>query len=151
MSIPDDRVFLEWLILADSAQVVGNKLFLNGGGWDLLTVNAEFPIDQIIGIAASFAIPWNETNQPHLAEISILDEDGNIAIAKIGHQFEVGRPPGIPAGSTQRTQVAGTMVVRLAHTGGYSIRCQLDGEEQRQHAMFRVVAAPGAVPRKEAP
>lgn len=151
MSIPDDRVSLEWLILADSAQVVGNKLFLAGGGWDLLTVNAEFPIDQIIGIAASFAIPWNETNQPHLAEISILDEDGNAAIATIGHQFEVGRPPGIPAGSTQRTQVAGTMVVRIGHSGSYSIRCQIDGEEQHQRAMFRVVAGPGAVQRKENP
>jgi hypothetical protein len=151
MSLDTERVSLEWLILADSAQVVGNKLFLAGGGWDLLTVNAEFPVDQIIGIAASIAIPWNETNQPHLAEISILDEDGNAALAKIGHQFEVGRPPGIPAGSSQRTQVAGTLVIRINHTGSYSIRCQIDGEEQHSRAQFRVVAAPGAVPRKENP
>src|SRR5437773_10351851 len=66
MSIPGERVSLEWLILADSAQVVGNKLYLAGGGWDLLTINAEFPHDQIIGLAASFGVPWSETNQPHL-------------------------------------------------------------------------------------
>ena len=26
---------IEWLILADSAQIVGNKLYLLGGGWDV--------------------------------------------------------------------------------------------------------------------
>ena len=30
---------VEWLILADSAQVIGNKLYLLGGGWDQLAVN----------------------------------------------------------------------------------------------------------------
>ena len=149
MSIPSERVSLEWLILADSVQVAGNKLYLIGGGWDVLTVNTAFPHDQIIGIAASFAVPWNETNTPHLAEISIIDEDGNATMAKIGHQFEVGRPPGLPAGSSQRTQVGGTLAIRIEHAGSYSIRCQIDGEEQHQRALFRVVAGPGAVQRKE--
>ena len=151
MSIPGERVSLEWLILADSAQVVGNKLYLAGGGWDLLTINTEFPHDQIIGLAASFGVPWSETNQPHLAEISIIDEDGNAPLAKISHQFEVGRPPGMPAGSSQRTQVAGTLVLRINHAGNYSIRCQVDNEEQHQRAQFRVVAGPGVVQRQEPP
>src|SRR5688500_1930861 len=37
---------VEWLILADSAQVIGGKLFLLGGGWDVLTVNTSFPWQQ---------------------------------------------------------------------------------------------------------
>jgi len=37
---------VEWLILADAAQVVGNKLYLMGGGWDKLTINNVFPADQ---------------------------------------------------------------------------------------------------------
>jgi hypothetical protein len=151
MSIPDEKVSLEWLILADSAQVVGNKLYLIGGGWDLLTVNSEFPHNQIIGFAASFAVPWNETNQQHVAELSVIDEDGNAPIVKIGHQFEVGRPPGILVGSSQRTQVAGTMVLPLPHAGSYSIHCQIDGVEQHQRALFRVITGPGAVQRKESP
>jgi hypothetical protein len=150
VSIGSEHVSLEWLILADSAHVVGNKLYLVGGGWDVLTVNAEFPVDQIIGIAASFAVPWNETNQQHVAEITIVDEDGNAEMAKIGHQFEIGRPPGIPPASTQRTQVAGTMVLRINHGGIYSIRCQIDGEDQHQRALFRVVSGPG-VPQREPP
>jgi len=151
VSIADERVSLEWLILADSAYVVGNKLYLMGGGWDVLTVNSDFPVDQVIGIAASYSIPWGDTNQPHLAEINIIDEDGNASMAKIGHQFEVGRPPGIPAGSSQRTQMAGTIVLRISHPGNYSIRSQIDGEEQHLRAHFRVVAPPGVAPRKEAP
>jgi len=148
VNIPDDRVSLEWLILADAAHVVGNKLFLIGGGWDVLTVNTPFPHDQIIGIAASFTVPWNATNQQHAAEINILDEDGNASMATIGHQFEVGRPPGLPAGSSQRTQVGGTIAIRIPHPGSYSIRCQVDGEEQHQRALFRVVAGPGALQPK---
>ena len=148
MAGPGEGVSLEWLVLADSAHIVGNKLYLVGGGWDLLTVNTEFPHDQIIGIAASFTVPWNDTNQPHLVEIRIIDEDGNADLAKIGHQFEVGRPPGIPAGSSQRTQMAGTLVLRLSHPGNYSIRCSIDGQEQHQRALFRVLASsPAAPPR----
>ena len=29
---------VDWLILADSAQVTGGKLYMLGGGWDRLTV-----------------------------------------------------------------------------------------------------------------
>jgi hypothetical protein len=149
VSIGSERVALEWLILADAAHVVGNKLYLVGGGWDVLSVNAEFPVDQILGIAASFAVSWNETNQAHLAEITIVDEDGNAELAKIAHQFEVGRPPGIPAGTTQRTQVAGMMVLRIGHAGNYTIRCHIDGVPQQNRALFRVVAGPGVAPRKD--
>jgi hypothetical protein len=151
MSIPAERTSLEWLILADAAQIVGNKLYLIGGGWDVLTVNTAFPVDQIIGIAASFAVPWNETNQRHRAEITIIDEDGNTQMAGIANEFEVGRPPGIPAGSTQRTQVAGTLVLRITHAGNYSIRGTIDGEAQHQRAQFRVVAGPGVALRPEPP
>ena len=43
---------IEWLILADAAQVTGNKLYLLGGGWDRLNVNRDFPVNQHCAIAA---------------------------------------------------------------------------------------------------
>ena len=66
---------VEWLILADSAQVLGNKLYLLGGGWDLLTVNREFPVDQRCAVALSVRVPWNETNQKHTFELEVAGEE----------------------------------------------------------------------------
>ena len=48
---------VEWLILADSAQVTGGKLFLLGGGWDRVTANS-FPFAHNMSIAVSFRVPW---------------------------------------------------------------------------------------------
>jgi hypothetical protein len=93
---------VEWLILADSAQVVGGKLYLLGGGWDLLTVNQPFPVTRRSGLAASFRVPWTDTNFRHNVNITISDADGQ-ELAKIDGVR--GRPPTrIPVGSDQRAK-----------------------------------------------
>jgi hypothetical protein len=128
---------VEWLILADSAQVNGGKLYLLGGGWDVLTVNAMFPTQRHMGVATAFRIPWTETNVRHNVELRIVTDDG-VEIAKLGGQVEVGRPPGIPVGSDQRAQLAAEFVLNFAKTGVYSIIALIEGEE-RQRTHFRVV------------
>ncbi|MFN8559031.1 MAG: hypothetical protein U0531_17380 [Dehalococcoidia bacterium] len=92
---------VEWLILADAAQVVGGKLYLLGGGWKVLNVSAGFPVQQRCAVAVSFEAPWNETNVPQQVEVEVATEDGR-TLAKMEGQFEVGRPPGIPPGQSQR-------------------------------------------------
>jgi hypothetical protein len=131
-------VKVEWLILADGAQTVGNKLYLLGGGWDVLTVSGTLPVQRHIALAASFLVPWSETNMKHNFEIEMLHEDG-ASIAKIGGQFEVGRPPGIPAGSDQRSQFAVDMGLTLERGGVYVIVARIEGEEAGKTS-FRVVA-----------
>ena len=143
MNLPDDRVALDWLILADGAQVVGGKLYLLGGGWDVLTVNSGFPVQQHLAIAAAFRVPWTQTNQKHSVEIRLLNDDSQEVLATIAGEFEVGRPPGIPPGSAQRSQLAAQLVVGFAQPGQYGIRCAIGGEEQvTNQVSFRVVAGP---------
>jgi len=128
---------VEWLILADGAQTMGNKLYLLGGGWDAVTVSGAFPISHHMAIAVSFRVPWAETNVKHNFEVGIEHEDGE-SLATIGGQFEVGRPVGIPAGSDQRSQVALDMSLELPKPGVYAILVKLEGEDSaRTH--FRVV------------
>lgn len=67
---------LEWLILADSAQVIGNKLYLLGGGWDRVTINKGFPALHPMAVALSFRVPWEETNRKHKFEVEIVTADG---------------------------------------------------------------------------
>ena len=135
-----ERVEVEWLILADAAQVVGQKLYLLGGGWDVLTVNTGFPMQQRCAVAASFKIPWNETNQPHDVEILIEDEDGR-ELVKVAGQVEVGRPAGIPIGQSQRAQIAADALLMFERPGTYVIRARVNGEEG-QHVPFRVIPGP---------
>jgi hypothetical protein len=129
---------LEWLILADYAQVVGNKLYLMGGGWDVLTVSTAFPVVQRCAVAASFKVPWNETNERQEIEISILSDDGD-SIATVRGQVEVGRPAGILPGTDQRTQIAADLGLNLGKAGTYCIVARI-GELERGRVLFRVVA-----------
>src|SRR5660397_182444 len=53
MSDPD-KITLDYLLVADGAQVVGGKLYLLGGGWDRLTVpqlpGGEFEVGRPTGL-----------------------------------------------------------------------------------------------------
>ena len=128
---------IEWLILADAAQVVGNKLFLLGGGWDRLTLNRGFPAPHALAVALSFRVPWNETNQKHSFRVAILNADGK-QLAEFGGQLEVGRPPGIPAGQDQRIQAAVNVNMRLEAPGTYEVVASV-GEQESARAIFNVV------------
>ena len=128
---------VEWLILADSAQVIGNKLYLLGGGWDSLRVNTGFPVQRHLAVAASFRCSWNETNQKNNFEVEILTQDGE-TVGKVSGQFEVGRPPGIPPGQDQRMQMAVDMGLTFQQPGGYIVVARIEGEEG-QRVPFNVV------------
>ena len=111
------QVEVEWLILADAAQVVGNKLYLLGGGWDRLTVNSGSSVNRSFAVSVSVKVPWNETNQKHSVEVEVVTEDPATeqpkSLVKVPSQLEVGRPPGIPQGQDQRVQLAISMNLKL--------------------------------------
>jgi hypothetical protein len=131
-------VQLEWLILADAAQVVGNKLFLLGGGWDTLNVRTPFPVNQRLAVAASFRVSWAETNRRHNVSITLSTEDGQV-LGEVNGQVEVGRPVGIPPGTDQRAQLAADVIVPIQGPGGVVITARIEGEEAGR-VTFRVLA-----------
>jgi hypothetical protein len=135
---------VEWLILADAAQIVGGKLYLMGGGWDVLTVNSPYPVHHRCAIAASFRIPWNETNQRNNVEVVVATEDGR-ELGNVRAQMEVGRPAGLPPGSDQRAQLAAEMALQFQGPGIYVIVARIEGEEAARYP-FRVVAGSGSRP-----
>jgi len=127
-------VEIEWLVLADSAQVVANKLYLLGGGWDRIPLNKDLP--QHFAVAVAIKVPWNETNIRHTFEIEVLSEDRNTeeirSIAKMGGQFEVGRPAGIPTGREQRIQLALDVGLKFDNPGTKRIVASIDGSISRE-------------------
>jgi hypothetical protein len=101
----------DFLILADAAQVQGDKLYLLGGGWSLIWAK-DFPVQHHVAVAAGILVPWMDTNQRHRFKVSVRAEDGK-ALGEVGGEFEQGRPAGLPAGITQRVMLTVNMNIRL--------------------------------------
>jgi hypothetical protein len=144
-------VEIEWLILADAAQVVGNKLYLMGGGWENIVVNSPFPVDQRMGIALSISVPWNETNKKHIFEVEITSEDQETeqikSLLKMGGQFEVGRAPGIRQGQDQRVQMAVDLTLHIEAPGVKTVIARIEGQEMRR-LEFTVIKGQMGIPKQ---
>lgn len=139
---------IEFLILADAAQAVGGKLYMLGGGWDVLTISSRLPARHPFSIALGLRVPWNETNQRQSVGVEIVDEDGNSAATMSG-QVEVGRPAGLPLGQSQLVVLAFNGVMEVKRPGGFAIIGKIEGQEAKR-VHFRVQAAPG-VPAPPSP
>ena len=93
----------------------------------------------------AYLVPWNETNQRHNVQLQIVHDDHReTTLLEVGAQIEVGRPPGIPPGSEQRTQFTMSAVLTLAWPGTYVITAQIEGQppENGGRTVFRVVPGP---------
>jgi len=80
------------MLLCDSAQASGGKLYMLGGG--LAVVGAK---PQPLAIALHITLPWDRANIPHEWKISLTDEDGKSVTAnekplEVRGRFEAGRP-----------------------------------------------------------
>jgi hypothetical protein len=122
---------VEWIIMADSAEVVNSKLYLMGGGWDRLVVNQPFPIQQLVSIAVSFAVGWDETNIVQPMEVLVKDEEGK-QFAKVQGQIEAGRPRGITPGQSQRVQLAFKLPLRFEKPGSFTVSALIDDKLEGQ-------------------
>lgn len=127
---------LDWLILCDAAQVANSKLYLLGGGWDVITV-AGLPTVHRGAVAVAVRVPWHETNQRHGLELEVVHDDGG-SLAKINGEFQVTQPPNALPGQDQRLQFCANLELHLQHIGGYAIIARLDGAEA-DRVPFRVV------------
>ncbi len=127
---------IEWLVLADSAQVVGNKLYLLGGGWDSIAAPNGFPIQHQMASALSVLVPWQETTQKRAFEVEILNEQG-VSQVKVNGELEVPGNPGVMPGEIRRSQIALAISLKLEKQGKYAVTARIDGGEP-VHSSFNV-------------
>jgi hypothetical protein len=131
---------VEWIILADAAEAVNNKLYLMGGGWQAITANRPLPMHYPCAVAVAFSVPWDETDRQHSIEVAIEDPSG-ATLASVPGQVEVSSPPGVPIGSAQRVHMAIKMILPLPGLGDYSVVAKVEGRESMR-VPFAVVAGP---------
>lgn len=133
-----DRVSADFLILADSAQVQGEKLYLLGGGWSQVWAQT-FPAQHNMAVATGVLVPWMQTNMRHQFRVTVRGENGE-TLADVAGEFEQGRPPALPPGSPQRVMFAMNLSIRVEAPLEAMTELWLDGTLARS-TPFRVVQA----------
>jgi hypothetical protein len=139
------------MMLADSAQEVGGKLYILGGGWSLTG-----PDPSPSAIAVKLEIPWDRANHRYPLVLELLDADGQPVLLpadepgdpqplRIEAQFEAGRPAGLTPG----TPLDGAFAVNLGpiplEAGRYAWKLWIDGDSQADWQLgFTVRARPGS-------
>jgi hypothetical protein len=132
------------VILCDSAEAVNGKLYLMGGGWNVL-----YAVNQPVNVAVAMilAVGWDEANRRHALAVALLDHDGNqVRIGDqpvaVGSEFEVGRPPGVKPGTALNTPLVMNFQGLLLPEGGYEFKASVGGEPIASRP-FTVVPRPG--------
>jgi hypothetical protein len=120
---------LDFLLLADRAEAIGGKLYMIGGGFDRVGV-PTFPASANFDVALGAMVDYLETNEPHTFELRLENVDNAVVLGPIGGQVEVGRPPGMKPGQSQRVMIVIRGPFPIPGPGEYSWVAVLDGHKQ---------------------
>ena len=71
------------LMLADSAQAVGGKLYILGGGWSLTG-----PEPASFALAGKIEVPWDQAGFSHTFRLALFDSDGQVRDPTVRAQLE---------------------------------------------------------------
>jgi len=111
------------VVLCDYAENVNGKLYIQGAGWSRLAADVPFPM----AIAVFWRIPWGQSNQPHRIVLALMTEDGTPFLDPEGKpvraegSMEVGRPPGLKAGTSLDAPLAVRLPPLAFPAGGYRV------------------------------
>ena len=90
--LPSESSSIDYLLVADYAEVINGKAYIIGGGWDRYAPS-QYPASMRIGIAIGVRVPYLESNTRHQVTVVLSDGDGK-ELFKLDGDLETGRPPG---------------------------------------------------------
>lgn len=140
----DQQPTIDFLMLADRAEVLNGKLYVMGGAWDRLQrANFDEPAD--ISVTLGILVPWHATNQEYELNIDLEHADGT-SLANIKGGFVTGRHPEAVPGQAFRTIVALGGKFKLPGPGAYQFTAKLSSGDSKSVAFYvkQVPAAPAA-------
>jgi hypothetical protein len=132
-------------LLCDHAESAEGKLFINGGGINMIYVQPQPPFVISVFVAVVVHVPYTATNVEHTVAVRLLDEDSNRVSpwapdgvppqppVETITSFNVGRPPGLAPGETQTLPLAfGLQGLPLTKLGTYVFAIEVDGDVEKQ-------------------
>ena len=134
---PIENVEIEWLILADWAETINGKLYIQGGGWDRkLAPPKGQPIS--FGVAAGILVPWHLTNQENRFRLTFETGDGQ-ELRRIEGGFNVGRSVKALAGQRFRVPLSARVGLSVPEEeGAYLARMVVNGTITKEVSFYVV-------------
>ena len=129
VSIDRESTHVDYLILADHAEVANGKMYLMGGGWSRFQPPA-YPAVMRYGIALALRVPYLDTERPHHLVVRIVDADGGDVI-RVEADVETGRPPGMQ-GEDQFVPFAINGTTELQGPRDFVVEASVDGGRPRR-------------------
>ena len=117
-----------FLMLSDHSEAVNGKLYLTGGGWNILRF-PQLPQEWGFSIGLGIDVAWEETNSRHELQLDVHDPDGNELGQSLTAEFEAGRPTGMTPGQDQRLVMAIGTRILFSTPGPHAVVIQINGEE----------------------
>jgi hypothetical protein len=141
--LPMPHTEVEFLILADRAEVLNGKLYMMGGAWDHMFVSN---IDQPVGVnlACCALVPYLETDDDHTLQISIRDPDGVEVHPTLSVSFKTGRPPTLERGAGTRVPFAVGARIKFPKYDAYTITATVDSRPDSSRHLAFYIKEPGA-------
>ncbi|MGH8911843.1 MAG: DUF6941 family protein [Acidimicrobiia bacterium] len=131
-------------LLADAVQASRGKLFVLGGGWDVLTVRSLPARHPSMGIGLRVRVPWGWPGDVVRLDVELQDQDGkSILPGSLSAPVPVRRPDHLPEGQDVTLVRALTFTNVIFRTeGAYSFVISIDGEvKERLRFLVNVRAA----------
>ena len=117
------------MLLCDAADAANGKLYVLGGGWSHIQL-PDTPFNA--SLAVLIAVPWTATNEKHKLRVQLIDDDGQqVVVAEnpvlAEGPFEVGRPPGLKAGTAIHQPLTFRFNNLVLPAGGYVFELEMNG------------------------
>ena len=143
--------------LADSAEVIGNKIYALGAGWNTIFVRSFPAVHRRLAVGVVVHVPYTATNVAHQLELRIQTEDGlphpvgvrlndegkPEPVQALGGEFTLGRPPLLVDGDEQVACFAfGVDGMRFTEPAKLVWILLIDGEECARLPMRVQLAQP---------
>ncbi len=146
---------LEWVILADNAEVSANRLFLMGGGWDTLTPPSfQHPVAHVFALAISVLVEWGELVERREQRVSVAHRPLGGELRQLAAGIAVPeRTPLMREGDRQRAQFAIKVALAFEGPGTHDLVVTLNDQAPKT-VRFYVNAPPvqaAAIPEPPPP
>ena len=115
-----ESIEIDFLVLADWAETIGGKLYIQGGGWDRKLPPAHGRATSF-AVAAGILVPWTLTNQQHSFTLTFETGDGTSFGPRIDGGFNMGRPAKSTPGQRFRAPLAVRIDMLLPDLGSYRV------------------------------